>query len=64
MNIELSAEDVDYAVEIYLAIKGYRSDARHYSTCGKTGGTTVKCTNVKLGEVKSIDEIVELVKSR
>lgn len=64
MNIELSAADIDFAIEAYLAIKGYSSKARQYTTCGKTKETTVKCVDVKLGGVKSVEEIIEFVKSR
>lgn len=47
MNIELSPDEVDFAVHMYMAIKGYQSDHRQYDTHYRDGLKRVICVNVK-----------------
>ena len=62
-NIELSPDEVDFAVHMYMAIKGYTSDHRQYDTHYIDGLKQVTCVNVKPINA-NIDWIIEQIKSR
>jgi len=63
MNIELSPDEVDFAVCMYMAIKGYKSEYRNYESHRKDGLQRVTCVNAKK-IVPNIEGIINNIQNR
>lgn len=63
MNLELNSDELDLAVQVYLAFKGYISDSRIYGKRQGLDGNYVLCTNIREGYA-DVDRIIEMIRSR
>jgi hypothetical protein len=65
MNIQLSDDDVQFAIGIYLALKGMKSTSGNFVYCWnqRVGLKSVTVEDVKITNF-DIDKLVECVKNR
>lgn len=61
VKIELSAKEIDFAVNAYMAVKGYRVETREY-VVGQNKLQRVVCHGVSR-EYFEFDQLIELIKN-
>ena len=63
MNLQLDSDELDLAIQAYLAFRGYTSDLRIYDKDRLSGESRILCVNVKQASFDE-DKVVEMIKGK